>query len=458
MQLYLQAGKPILATESVAKAGFHLAPGVTFGDGLHSALRTQIDLAFADRYLHTISAAGRAAQERKLARARFEAPQPAVPNRSGPSILLETRSFHSGGLERVVLEMAQWLKDARYPVSVAVVAESGDMAKECNALGIGVAHVQGDATRLAALMDRDQPGLLIPHYSNLGAELAWRRGIPVLSILHNSYIWAGPDLEREIRRSDLFVSRYIAVSSSAKDFFSRRFGISPEKIGIIPNGIDVERCERALALPPVVTRAQLGIDPDDIVLLMVGSLIGTKAQMHAISALSRIARTRRNVKLIIIGPPYDAAYAELLHRTVANLRLEQEVRILPESDSIFDFYRLADALLCTSLTEGWSLAMTEAMFCGLPILTTGVGGAREAIEANRLGIVFPPAYEDILDLNDSNLWAYATQSAPSNLSAITAAIETFCKAPETWKSQAAAGPEIDRLLLEHYGEIHWQRP
>ncbi len=475
IRLYLHAGKPVLATEAVAKSGFRLAPNLTFGDELESALRVAVDFKLTDLYLQTVSPAGRAAQKWKLARARSEAPHPAILERPGPRILLETRSFHRGGLERVVLDMAHWLHLADYPVSVAVAHESGDMSKECEALGVAVANLQDDPARLAALFDRDHPDLLIPHYSSLGPELAWRRGIPVLSIVHNSYIWAGEAMEREIRGADLFVSRYIAVSSSAKDFFSRRFGVNPGKIGIIPNGIDVDRCEEALARPAAMTRAQLGIDPHDTVLLMVGALIGTKAQLHAIAALSRIAPRRRNVRLIIVGAPYDTAYAALLHQTVVNLHLQEVVRILPETDSIFDLYRLADALLCTSLTEGWSLAMTEAMFCGLPVLTTSVGGAPEAIQESGLGIVFPPAYQDILHLNDSNLWAYATGTAPANLHAITEAIDAFCADRETWKSQAAAGgtivrsryakpviarryeEEIERLLLEHYGEVHWRR-
>ena len=475
MQLYLQAGKPVLATEAAAKFGFHLAPNITWGDDLETALRTEVDFALTDLYLQTISPAGRAAQKLKLARARSEAPPPVIPERNGPSILLETQSFHRGGLERVVLEMAQSLHDGSYPVAVAVVAEAGDMSRECLARGIPVAEVHGNPNQFAALLDRVQPDLLIPHYSTFGSEPAWRRGIPALGVIHNSYIWAGADLEREIGRADLFVSRYVAVSRTAKNFFSLRFGVDAEKIAVIPNGIDVDRCEQALLRPPTVTRAQLGIDPDDIVLLMVGSLIGTKAQLHAIAALALTVPHRRNIRLIIIGPPYDAAYAALLHQTVARLQLEKHVRILPESDSIFDFYRLADALLCTSLTEGWSLAMTEAMFCGLPVVSTDVGGAFEAIHVNRLGIVFRPPYDNILDLNASNLWAYATDTAPRNLDAIVRSIDTFCRDRNAFTEQGAAGPEIvrslyskpviarryeqeiDALLAAHYGEIRWQR-
>jgi glycosyltransferase involved in cell wall biosynthesis len=101
----------------------------------------------------------------------------------------------------------------------------------------------------------------------------------------------------------------------------------------------------------------------------------------------------------------------------------------------------------TSITEGWSLAVTEAMFFGLPMILTDTGGAAEVIENGDLGIIVPAAYEDPLQISAANLWQSCTNRAPSNLPAIISAIEDFYQRRDYWKQQGRLGRE---KVLAHY--------
>src|SRR5207249_190685 len=76
------------------------------------------------------------------------------------------------------------------------------------------------------------------------------------------------------------------------------------------------------------------------------------------------------------------------------------------TDAISDYYRLADVFLLSSLVEGWSLAKTEAMLFGLPLILTDVGGAAEVISNGDVGALIPPAFDDPLEINASNLGLY----------------------------------------------------
>src|SRR5262249_50773029 len=65
-------------------------------------------------------------------------------------------------------------------------------------------------------------------------------------------------------------------------------------------------------------------------------------------------------------------------------------------------YWMADAFVMPSYWEGWSLALTEAAYSGLPIVATDVGGARELL-AEVPGRLVKPPYDSIGDLNSRTI-------------------------------------------------------
>src|SRR5207249_3002431 len=117
------------------------------------------------------------------------------------------------------LDQARELGRRGYRVSVAVTGSMGAMAEECRASDIPIHDVGHDPTAFDRLLGSESPDILIPHYSNVGAPLAWRRGIPSLGFIHNSYIWTTEEQNRAIRKTDIFTTHYIAVSKAAACFF-----------------------------------------------------------------------------------------------------------------------------------------------------------------------------------------------------------------------------------------------
>jgi len=183
------------------------------------------------------------------------------------------------------------------------------------------------------------------------------------------------------------------------------------------------------------------------VLLTVGSIIGTKAQVHAIAAVRALSKKYPALKLILLGSPADENYTAVVRQQIREYGLDKTVLLCPPTDAVADYYRLADAFLMTSITEGWSLAVTEAMFFGLPMILTDTGGTSEVIENGDIGIVVPTAYDDPLQISAANLWDACTNRAPANLTAIVSAIEDFYQRREYWKQQGRVGRE---KVLAHY--------
>jgi glycosyltransferase involved in cell wall biosynthesis len=245
----------------------------------------------------------------------------------------------------------------------------------------------------------------------------------------------------------MYITRYVAVSSGVRRYFCRKYEVSPDKVVVIPNGIDIGDYEKAAAQRPVITRATLGLAADDVVLLNVASLIGTKAQVHAVKAVQKASERCPKLRLLLVGPAPDRNYAAEINRVIEESGLGNRVLLCGETDRVADYYRLADGFFLSSLTEGWSLAMTEAMYFELPLILTDVGGASDVIENGDIGILVPPAFSDPLEISAANLWDYCTNGSPRNLEALVAALTDFYEHLDQWKEKAKAGR---RKVLERF--------
>ncbi len=457
LSVYLAAGKPVLATDAIAAAGFEDMPNLLvcapadFGIVLEQALDIRPDWAAADAYLRTRSLAaavrtitGAANSRLHLLKTRPVASESVDVARPGPqtaSILIETRTLNRGGLERVVANTALALRERGFRVAIAITEQDGDIADECRAAGITVYFLGRDAGAFRQCIRIERPDILISNYSTAGAPVAAEHGIPVIDVVHNSYVWTGPVEDEAIRANGRFITKYVAVSEPARRFFAVKYGVDPSRITTVPNGVDAGKLLKDAGQPPRVTRDTLGIAADAYVFLQAASFFGTKAQAHSVSAMSRIARKHPNAWLLLVGSKADAAYSEFVEQQVVRLGVSDRVLICGETDRITDYYRLADAFLLSSLIEGWSLAMTEAMLFGLPMILTAVGAAEQVVEGEDIGIVVPAAYREPLEIGASRLWSLCTNPEPANLSALVAAMERFCEAPAMWRERGKRGTE-----------------
>lgn len=384
---------------------------------------------------------------------------PSTPRVSGPrpsGCLIETQSLDTGGLERVAADLAFSLRDAGFPTSIAVTGRGGKIADECSAAGIPVHFTGNHPAHFQRVLREEQAGILIPHYANFGAPLAWRAGLPVVSFLHNAYIWTDAAEDRAMRATDPCITRYIAVSETVKSYFCRKYGVDPGKVMCVPNGVNIARLEESARRTPRVTRASLGLAAEDYVLLNVAALIGVKSQLHAVCAVGVLAERCPRLRLVLLPSHADPVYAHEVRALVKELGLAGRVLLCPATDQVSDYYRLADAFLLPSLIEGWSLAKTEAMFFGLPLILTEVGGAAEVIAGGDIGILVPPAYRDARELAPANLPAMYMNRTPRNLPALVAAMEDFYQRPDYWRVQGRDGTtkvrarfDLRKVAAEH---------
>ncbi len=86
----------------------------------------------------------------------------------------------------------------------------------------------------------------------------------------------------------------------------------------------------------------------------------------------------------------DGPEKNSLRHAVRSFGLEDCVEFLGHIFDVRPYFRIADAIVISSLSEGEPLALLEAMAAGVPIVTTAVGGIPEIVVDRQTGLLVPP--------------------------------------------------------------------
>jgi glycosyltransferase involved in cell wall biosynthesis len=374
------------------------------------------------------------------------------------NILMQTRSLDKGGLEEVIYNIAKHIHQDLFNLVIVCTDRGGATAEHCKRLGIPVEVLKEEKEReYQEILSRYEIDLLVTHFSNFGLEMASEANIPVVCFLHNIYCWVTDEVMSEMKRADQKISNYIAVSEDVKTYSIHRFNIAPEKIRVIPNGIDLERLESQRGSSNI-TRATMGFNENDYLFLHVASFTPAKDHLVLLSALRGILDEYPEAKLLCVGDVLDKEYHQFIMSKVDEYGLKKQVRLLNFAEEMAPYYEMADAFVLPSLIEGWSLSMMEAMTYGLPLVLTRVGGAAGAIENNDIGILVDHRYPVVFDIDVSVLTNYREETRP-NLSSLQNAMIQFLREREFWKKAGWGGKRkvrerLDfRLMMERYERV-----
>lgn len=174
-------------------------------------------------------------------------------------------------------------------------------------------------------------------------------------------------------------------------------GIMSGKIAVIPNGIDPSMF---YPIDKSSGRGVLGLSPEWKILLAVGRLHSSKGFTTLVEALAKLKHRFPNVYLIIAGGPDHEANAEPAIRKMAMHYGIVERVILVGSQTpqqLLYWYSAADLFCLPTLREGSANVLLEALACGLPCITTPVGGNPDIITHSKLGQLVQPDAQSMAD-------------------------------------------------------------
>jgi len=183
-------------------------------------------------------------------------------------------------------------------------------------------------------------------------------------------------------------TRIFTVSDSLRQL-ALELGAAPNKVRVVGNGVDLTRFR---PVPQGPARAALGLPADAKVLVSVGGLCERKGFHRVIDCLSGLQATGQQVHLLVAGGPSpEGDWTQRLQAQVQALGLQNLVHFLgpvPAAE-LPRALSAADVFVLATRNEGWANVFLEAMACGLPVVTTRVGGNAEVVCQPDLGTVVP---------------------------------------------------------------------
>lgn len=167
--------------------------------------------------------------------------------------------------------------------------------------------------------------------------------------------------------------------------------ISSSKVLTILNGVDTER------FSPCNDKARskncLDIDGNVFVIGIVARLARVKDHATLLEACRILVESGHEFRLLVVG---DGPLRVQLEERTQFLGISKQVIFTGTREDITDLMRAMDIFCLSSLSEGISLTLLEAMACGLPIVATAVGGNPEVVIGGKTGFLVEPSSPSLL--------------------------------------------------------------
>lgn len=175
---------------------------------------------------------------------------------------------------------------------------------------------------------------------------------------------------------------FIGVSESTRQaIFSGGFS-KLENIYVVPNAIDVDKIEDYKLNNPIVKNQILKI-------LHCGGYLIEKGQLLTIDLAKRLKEMKLDFEISIVGAIYDGVDSQIFYKDLVKMietnGLENNVKLITNSNDPYRYFNEADIVIHPSYTEGLPRVVMEALAFKKPVIANAVGGVTDFILHNYTG-------------------------------------------------------------------------
>ncbi len=329
------------------------------------------------------------------------------------------QSLGNGGCENMLLRTLPLLDT--FDHTIITLKNPGELAPKFVSVGItvktvsctGIFDIPG-ILRLRKLVRDESPDIIITylfHADMLGRLFLRISEVPIIPFLRTTYNHPKYLIARILEwMTRPLVNQYLANSDAVKDFYIKHIGVHPEKITVIPNGIDIEYFDSIISDPEL--KKSLSIEPEDFVIICVANLHINKGHQYLLEAFEQVysstspthchpgldpgsipsppvqgGELKRGLKLLLVG---EGSERKNLEQQIKNYQSQKNIIFLGRRTDVPRLLKISDIFVLPTLFEGQSNAILEAMAAGLPIITTNIPENRILLENASTGLFVEP--------------------------------------------------------------------
>jgi glycosyltransferase involved in cell wall biosynthesis len=310
-------------------------------------------------------------------------------------------SFLLGGTETQAVELARRLDPARYDVIVGCLRQEGPLLMRLENTPVRVTQVEMAKgidspsgmlaiLKLARFLRRQQIDIMHAHdlWSNMiGMSAAILARVPVRitsqrDLSHDA--WYKSYRRRVLRFLQAKSSAVLTNAEAIREGLIREDGLSPEKVKVVHNGVDLERFQ---SIRPN-REALFPASPGKTLIVLVGNMNSdVKGHPYLIEAAREIVRDFPAAQFVLVG---DGPKRTEYETQVAALGLCENFVFMGRRTDVPEILACCEVAVLPSLAEGLPNAVLEYLAAGLPVVATGLGGNVEVIQNGVNGLLIPP--------------------------------------------------------------------
>lgn len=326
-------------------------------------------------------------------------------------ILFIIESLSGGGAEKVLSTLLQHLDYSKFEVTLCCVSDTGKY-KDTVLPYVHLTSILPNSSKIKGwklfiyklkhrLIHKWLPlkwvyQWFIPHDADI--EVAFVEGFATKLLAHSTnnqakkIAWIHIDLEqfhwtksiyKNIEQEESIYQQFnqlITVSETAKMGFQRKFINVSTPIKTLYNPINSleinNKSKVVLSLPPKKA--------DVIRLVSIGRFTKQKAYIRLLNIINRLKKQDYSIELWLLGDGEQRPQIEIY---IKENHLENIVTLWGFQDNPYAYLAHCDLFVCSSISEGYSTAVTEALILGIPVITTDCSGMDELLKGGECGII-----------------------------------------------------------------------
>lgn len=338
-------------------------------------------------------------------------------------ILFVLDSLRFGGAEILTVRLAERLLRDGHSLFIIALGESGELANRLEQLGVEYTYLRKpnglrpDITwAIARLVFKHGFDIIITnHFRQLAHTFlpALISKTPLIHLEHDNLIYRSSRKYTFIfNQLSHFISHFVVISPTLKDWFYEHTPSCREKIQVIVNGVDtkifhpsIEERER--------TQAQFGWNQDNFICGTCARLEPIKNLKFMLEVFCIFARKNHKSRLLIVG---DGSQKASLEDEATRLGIEDKVVFTGFQPEVAHLLKAMDLYLLTSLDEGLPLSILEALACGVPIVASAVGDLPRVLDGYN---------GKVLESNNIELWAATLDSFAEKITSLPNTTQIF---------------------------------